>query len=303
MAVARDETERKKLQDDKDGWIAQVSHELRTPLTPIKGFLHTLQRREHQLDAADRHRIYEVMLREEQRLENLVNGLLQATSIDQGGLGIIPRASSTGGDLVTDQVDLYRHSEPPRQISLAVDPAVDEVVADAALATSVLANLLSNALKYSPDGTPIEVGDRAGGRRGRHHGQRPRHGRHSQATASASSRSSPGLGDHLTRPQQGVGLGLYIARRSVEQLGGTIWCDERPGGGARFGFSSLPAVRPRHRRPGRPKHEEAGRSRLGDRDAVIVTSLSGVSRVGAASPNVLIVSATSRPSVTWPNTE
>ena len=72
----------------------------------------------------------------------------------------------------------------------------------------VLANLLSNAIKYSPDGSPITV-----------------------ATELAR------LGDHLTRPQQGVGLGLFIARRSLDQMGGEIWCDERPGGGARFGFS------------------------------------------------------------------
>jgi two-component system sensor histidine kinase RstB len=45
------------------------------------------------------------------------------------------------------------------------------------------------------------------------------------------------LGNHLTRPQQGVGLGLYIARRSLERMDGEIWCDERPGGGARFGFT------------------------------------------------------------------
>jgi two-component system sensor histidine kinase RstB len=50
------------------------------------------------------------------------------------------------------------------------------------------------------------------------------------------------LGDHLTRPQQGVGLGLYIARRSLDEMGGEIWCGERPGGGARFGFS-LPVHR------------------------------------------------------------
>ena len=90
MVVARDDTERKKLQDDKDGWIAQVSHELRTPLTPIKGFLHTLQRRDVEFSTADRQRIYEVMLREELRLEDLVNSLLQATSIDQRGLVVVP---------------------------------------------------------------------------------------------------------------------------------------------------------------------------------------------------------------------
>jgi two-component system phosphate regulon sensor histidine kinase PhoR len=239
VAVARDETERKKVQDDKDGWIAQVSHELRTPLTPIKGFLHTLQRREEQLDTADRQRIYEVMLREELRLENLVNGLLQATSIDQGGLVIIPR-ELPWAELVGEQVDLYRHSEPPRRISLAVDPAVDQVMADAALATSVLTNLLSNALKYSPADTTIEVvvereGD-AVVTTVSDHGKGIKPGDRARIFDKFTR-----LGDHMTRSQQGVGLGLYIARRSVEQLGGTIWCDDSPGGGARFGFT-LPAV-------------------------------------------------------------
>jgi two-component system phosphate regulon sensor histidine kinase PhoR len=239
VAVARDETERKKLQDDKDGWIAQVSHELRTPLTPIKGFLHTLQRRDDQLSGDDRRRIYEVMIREELRLENLVNGLLQATTIDQGGLVVLPR-DLEWVELVAEQVDLYRHSEPPRRIKLTVDPEVGQAVADPALATSVLTNLLSNALKYSPADTTIDVHIALDGG--------------SVVTTVADHGEGIGvsdrarifdkftrLGDHLTRPQQGVGLGLYIARRSIEQLGGTIWCDETPGGGACFGFT-LPAA-------------------------------------------------------------
>ena len=111
MCVAHDETERKQLQDDKDGWIAQVSHELRTPLTPIKGFLHTLQRREDQLDVADRRRIYEVMLREEQRLENLVNALLQATTIDAGSMALDPEPVDWRS-LVAGQVELYQRVRP-----------------------------------------------------------------------------------------------------------------------------------------------------------------------------------------------
>lgn len=239
--VARDDTERKKLQDDKDGWIAQVSHELRTPLTPIKGFLHTLQRRDDQFTPEDRQRIYDVMLREEQRLEDLVSGLLQATSLDQRGLVVVPVVIDWE-TVVTEQTDLYRRNDPSRTINVTMGRAVGNVVADTNLVTGILANLLSNALKYSPDGSTIEVTTSVDGDR----------------VVTTVTDEGPGippgdrerifdkftrLGDHLTRPQQGVGLGLYIARRSLDQLGGEIWCDERPGGGARFGFS-LPAHQP-----------------------------------------------------------
>ena len=233
--VARDDTERKKLQDDKDGWIAQVSHELRTPLTPIKGFLHTLQRRDDQFTPEDRQRIYEVMLREEQRLEDLVSGLLQATTLDQRGLVVVPEVIQWS-TVVTEQTDLYRRNDPSRTITVHMGRKVGNVVADTNLATGILANLLSNALKYSPEGSPIEVTTSLDGDR----------------VVTTVTDEGPGippgdrerifekftrLGDHLTRPQQGVGLGLYIARRSLDQMGGEIWCDERPGGGARFGFS------------------------------------------------------------------
>jgi PAS domain S-box-containing protein len=238
VVVARDETERKKIQDDKDGWIAQVSHELRTPLTPIKGFLHTLQRRDGQFTTEDRQRIYEVMLREEQRLEDLVNGLLQATTIDSRGLVVAPEVIDWEM-VIGEQADLYRRNDPTRSIVVTIDGDVKDVVADANLSTGILANLLSNALKYSPDGSTIEVRATLDGDR----------------VVTTVEDEGPGvppgdrerifdkftrLGDHLTRPQQGVGLGLYIARRSLDAMGGEIWCDERPGGGARFGFS-LPA--------------------------------------------------------------
>ncbi len=246
--VARDDTERKKLQDDKDGWIAQVSHELRTPLTPIKGFLHTLQRRDEQFTSADRQRIYEVMLREEQRLEDLVTGLLQATTLDQRGLTVMPEVVDWP-TVVTEQTDLYRRSDPSRTIVVTLHAQRDHVVADVNLATGILANLLSNAIKYSPDGTGIAVATTRDG------------DRVITTVSDGGSGIAPGdrerifdkftrLGDHLTRPQQGVGLGLYIARRSLDEMGGEIWCDEGPGGGARFGFSlpvhrSAPSAEPR----------------------------------------------------------
>ena len=174
--VARDDTERKKLQDDKDGWIAQVSHELRTPLTPIKGFLHTLQRRDDQFTPADRQRIYEVMLREEQRLEDLVSGLLQATTLDQRGLVVVPEVVDWP-TVVTEQTDLYRRNDPSRTITVTMGRKVGSVVADTNLATGILANLLSNALKYSAGGL-AHRGDHHHRRRPRRHRRHRRRSRH-----------------------------------------------------------------------------------------------------------------------------
>ena len=241
VVVARDDTERKKLQDDKDGWIAQVSHELRTPLTPIKGFLHTLQRRDEEFSPDDRQRIYEVMLREEQRLEDLVNSLLQATSIDQRGVVVLTEPLDWPA-IVEQQADLYRRADPTRAITVDAATDVDQVAADRTLATGVLANLLSNALKYSPEGSPVRITVRRDG----------------DGVETVVHDAGPGvppadrerifdkftrLGNHLTRPQQGVGLGLYIARRSLEKMDGQIWCDAGPEGGAAFHLT-LPAHRP-----------------------------------------------------------
>jgi PAS domain S-box-containing protein len=241
VVVARDETERKNLQDDKDGWIAQVSHELRTPLTPIKGFLHTLQRRDAAFSAEDRQRIYEVMLREEQRLEDLVSSLLQSTTLDRKGPVSVPEVLDWH-DLVDQQVDLYRRSDPTRTVELDVHGPIPPVVADPALAVGVLTNLISNGRKYAPEGTTLHV-------------RLEVEGGHVVTVVGDEGPGVPAndrerifdkftrLGDHLTRAQQGVGLGLFIARRSVEHLGGTITCGDRPGGGAEFRFT-LPVHNP-----------------------------------------------------------
>jgi PAS domain S-box-containing protein len=232
VVVARDETERKNLQDDKDGWIAQVSHELRTPLTPIKGFLHTLQRRDATFSDEDRQRIYDVMLREEQRLEDLVDGLLRATSLDRDEVMVVPEELDWAG-LVAEQVELQRRTDPACTIEVSAADACYEVVADPALSAAVVAQLLSNAVKYSPDGGVVRVAISAAG----------------DQVVTEVTDEGPGvpqgdrerifdkftrLGDHLTRAQQGVGLGLYIARRSAQAMGGTLGCVDGPGPGATF---------------------------------------------------------------------
>ena len=235
VVIARDDTERKKLQDDKDGWIAQVSHELRTPLTPIKGFLHTLAKRDEALASADRRKIYDIMLREEQRLEDLVNSLLRSTQLDQGGL--VTRVEPVDwAAVVAHQAELFARQDPSRSFEVHVEEHLAPAMVDEGVAVGVLGNLLSNALKYADAGTPVEIVVESDA--GEivtsvvDHGPGIPRSDHERIFDKFTR-----LGDHLTRPQQGVGLGLYIARRSVEQLDGRIWVEATPGGGATFRFT------------------------------------------------------------------
>src|SRR5262249_25545400 len=144
------------VEDEKADFLATVSHELRTPLTPIKGYLQTLIRRDAEFEPADRVHVYEVMLREERRLEHLVHQLLQATTLDQSESLVVLEALDWVS-LVTEAVGRFQREDPTREFALEVGPAVGAVVGDAVLAQDIVGNLLSNAVKYSPADSAVTV--------------------------------------------------------------------------------------------------------------------------------------------------
>jgi PAS domain S-box-containing protein len=243
VVVARDVTARKQLDDEKADFLATVSHELRTPLTPLKGFIQTLVRRGDSIGPEERGHVYEVLLREEQRLERLVDQLLQATTT---GLGSAERAEPIDWTEVVEQrVEAFVRQDPSRAVDVHATPGPHGVLADPDGARHVLDELLANAAKFTPFGTDIGVRVALDG----------------AWVTTVVEDGGPGvpeddrdriferftrLGDHLTRPEQGVGLGLYIVRRVTEAMGGTVSCEASPLGGAAFVLrlpvAELPAV-------------------------------------------------------------
>jgi signal transduction histidine kinase len=124
------------------------------------------------------------------------------------------------------------HSPPGIELELLAPPRMEPVRCDEARLRQVLVNLVDNAIKYSPEGgrvqiritdSPeprVEVSDEG---LGIPPGQQER-------VFEKFFRLDPGM----ARGVGGSGLGLYISRRIVEQMGGKILVDSAVGRGSTF---------------------------------------------------------------------
>ena len=140
------------------------------------------------------------------------------------------------------------------RLKVRIDPSAEDamVPADRARILQVFRNLFSNALKYSPPRTPVVLSVECDD------GIAVRFSVENQGPG-IDPESMPRLFQRFSRVRAagmervpGSGLGLYIARRIVEDHGGTIWAESEPGRTATFSFT-LPtadsATRRRERMP------------------------------------------------------
>ena len=209
--------------------VADASHELRTPLASLRTNIEVLMH-------AD-------LIDESERRELLADVVSQLEELTE---------------LVGDLVDLARETEPeqepptPVRLDLLVASAVDRARSHAATATfevdatpttvlavesrieRALSNLLDNAVKWSPPGGRIEVQVGDGEVSVRDHGP------------GIAEVDLPHVFDRfyrsaMARGLPGSGLGLAIVRQVAENVGGKVWAENPPGGGARL-VVSLPKV-------------------------------------------------------------
>lgn len=155
VANYRDITERKKLEIQKEEFIAVASHELKTPVTSLKAYTQILQ--QHFKDAGDVYsgNMMNKMLNQIDRLTKLIVDLLDVTKISGGQIQFQEELFDFN-ELMEEVIDQMQLTTQKHVIIKKLHPT-GMIKADRDRTGQVLINLISNALKYSPEADKIMV--------------------------------------------------------------------------------------------------------------------------------------------------
>jgi PAS domain S-box-containing protein len=221
IVVLHDVTDAVALGAMKDAFLANVTHEFRTPLAALIASLEILRNEHGDLSPAEQQQMFGALQNGVQRLDTLVQNLLDSASIQAGYFRVQPEMTQLM-PLITEALELMEPLVRQRnqRIAVAVPPDVPPVFADDRRLVQVLVNLLSNASKFGPRGDTLQIVVE----------------REEELVAVAVTDHGPGVAEsrqgHLferfLRPgsetvgAQGAGLGLAIVKAVVEGHGGSI---------------------------------------------------------------------------------
>jgi len=159
IALMRDITERRMLEEMRSEFITNVSHELRTPLTSIKGYLETLLDGALEDPEMTRH-FLEVMNSETERFTRLIDDLLNLSQVENRRAVINCTQPVKLPELVNRVATMYKAQAEEKSITLNTEFKDAEscvVQGDPDMISQVLINLVDNAVKYTPEGGVIDI--------------------------------------------------------------------------------------------------------------------------------------------------
>jgi PAS domain S-box-containing protein len=219
----------------KTQFLAMVSHELRTPLTSIIGFTTTLLANDVAWDPEEQRDFIQTIHIEANRLDELINQLLDLSRLEAGMLPIVPEYCSLK-NVIDEAFPFFQTITKGHNIAIFLPENLPQVYIDKRRIMQVLNNLIQNAAVYSPEGTDISVSaiTRGGLVQVNVADQGP--GIPADERKRVFKAFTRGVKEEI-RSMKGAGLGLAICRGLIEAQGGHIWIKKKNSPGATISFT------------------------------------------------------------------
>lgn len=216
------------MQRQRDLFFAMMNHELRNALTGVYGWAERLVRSKS-VESMPRaaQEVYEAA----ERTITLLNNVLDLTRLDAGKVRPVWREMDLSS-AIQRAVASVAPAADAKHIVIEVHAKGNRapVHTDPVRVEQILINLLSNAIRHGPAGRPVLISVEQTDRDLR------------MRVVDRGPGVAPELRERIFEPFErfdphsglGTGLGLSVSRRLAEVLGGKLWMEETPGGGATF---------------------------------------------------------------------
>jgi two-component system sensor histidine kinase VicK len=236
LAVLRDRTDELRRELAEADFVSNAAHELRNPLAGISGAIEVLQGGAKN-EPRDRDHFLSRLADDADRMSRLTQSLLTLARVESRGA-----AESEVVDVAVAIRDVVAAVEPPPHVALEVEVERDlAATGDPTLLRQVMIGLLTNAFKNTPPPGAVTV-------RGRRDGERDVIMEVIDTGTGIPAAEIERVFERFyrrseTRKQEGFGLGLAIARRMVDVMGGEMGATSLEGKGSTF-WVRLPLSQP-----------------------------------------------------------
>ncbi len=240
IGVFFDITQLERLERVRQEFLSNVSHELRTPLTAIIAFVETLEEGAIE-DQENNRRFLKVIRKNAERMHNLIDDILELSSIEAGIVTVEPQQVRLSG-VIEDVSTALAARAGARQVTLHNEISNGVMVyADARRLEQMLTNLVDNAIKFNRERGQIIIRHEATPERDR---------------ISVTDTGDGISGEHIeriferfyrverarSREMGGTGLGLAIVKHLARAHGGEATVHSTPGEGSTFTIELPKAV-------------------------------------------------------------